>query len=255
MELSVLNIAGQETGRKIVLDDAIFGIQPNEHAIYLDVKQFLANNRQGTHKSKQRNEISGSTKKLKKQKGTGGARAGSIKNPEFRGGGRIFGPVPRDYSFKLNKKLKKLARKSALAVKASANAVKVVEDFTFEAPKTKQMVALMNNLQVNNGRLLLVLGNGVNENVLLSARNLQNVEVMRVSDIATYNVMKAKNLVLVESSVEYGVNVLAVNTQRYQGTAKSRYTKAGVISGRTNSFKKAIVTLAEGDSIDFFSNI
>ena len=197
MELSVLNIAGQETGRKIVLDDAIFGIQPNEHAIYLDVKQFLANNRQGTHKSKQRNEISGSTKKLKKQKGTGGARAGSIKNPEFRGGGRIFGPVPRDYSFKLNKKLKKLARKSALAVKASANAVKVVEDFTFEAPKTKQMVALMNNLQVNNGR--------VNENVLLSARNLQNVEVMRVSDIATYNVMKAKNLVLVESSVE-GLN-------------------------------------------------
>ena len=196
MELSVLNIAGQETGRKIVLDDAIFGIQPNEHAIYLDVKQFLANNRQGTHKSKQRNEISG---------GTGGARAGSIKNPEFRGGGRIFGPVPRDYSFKLNKKLKKLARKSALAVKASANAVKVVEDFTFEAPKTKQMVALMNNLQVNNGRLLLVLGNGVNENVLLSARNLQNVEVMRVSDIATYNVMKAKNLVLVESSVE-GLN-------------------------------------------------
>ena len=183
MELSVLNIAGQETGRKIVLDDAIFGIQPNEHAIYLDVKQFLANNRQGT----------------------GGARAGSIKNPEFRGGGRIFGPVPRDYSFKLNKKLKKLARKSALAVKASANAVKVVEDFTFEAPKTKQMVALMNNLQVNNGRLLLVLGNGVNENVLLSARNLQNVEVMRVSDIATYNVMKAKNLVLVESSVE-GLN-------------------------------------------------
>ena len=197
MELSVLNIAGQETGRKIVLDDAIFGIQPNEHAIDLDVKQFLANNRQGTHKSKQRNEISGSTKKLKKQKGTGGARAGSIKNPEFRGGGRIFGPVPRDYSFKLNKKLKKLARKSALAVKASANAVK--------APKTKQMVALMNNLQVNNGRLLLVLGNGVNENVLLSARNLQNVEVMRVSDIATYNVMKAKNLVLVESSVE-GLN-------------------------------------------------
>ena len=187
MELSVLNIAGQETGRKIVLDDAIFGIQPNEHAIYLDVKQFLANNRQGTHKSKQRNEISGSTKKLKKQKGTGGARAGSIKNPEFRGGGRIFGPVPRDYSFKLNKKLKKLARKSALAVKASANAVKVVEDFTFEAPKTKQMVALMNNLQVNNGRLLLVLGNGVNENVLLSARNLQNVEVMRVSDMFNLN--------------------------------------------------------------------
>ena len=144
MELSVLNIAGQDTGRKVVLDDAIFGITPNEHAIYLDVKQFLANNRQGTHKSKQRNEVSGSTRKLKKQKGTGGARAGGIKNPEFRGGGRVFGPVPRDYSFKLNKKLKKLARKSALSVKAGANAVKVVEDFTFEAPKTKQMVALMN---------------------------------------------------------------------------------------------------------------
>ncbi len=204
MELSVLNIAGQETGRKIELNDAIFGIQPNEHAIYLDVKQYLANNRQGTHKSKQRNEISGSTRKLKKQKGTGGARAGSIKNPEFRGGGRIFGPVPRDYSFKLNKKLKRLARKSALSVKASANAVTVVEDFSFEAPKTKEMVALINNLKVNNGKLLVVL-NDINENVLLSARNLQNVDVMRVSDIATYNVMRARNLVLVESSVK-GLN-------------------------------------------------
>ncbi|MBD9178766.1 MAG: 50S ribosomal protein L4 [Odoribacter splanchnicus] len=204
MELSVLNIAGQETGRKVELNDAIFGIQPNEHAIYLDVKQYLANNRQGTHKSKQRNEISGSTRKLKKQKGTGGARAGSIKNPEFRGGGRIFGPVPRDYSFKLNKKLKRLARKSALSVKASANAVTVVEDFSFEAPKTKEMVALINNLKVNNGKLLVVL-NDINENVLLSARNLQNVDVMRVSDIATYNVMRARNLVLVESSVK-GLN-------------------------------------------------
>ena len=204
MELSVLNIAGQETGRKVELNDAIFGIQPNEHAIYLDVKQYLANNRQGTHKSKQRNEISGSTRKLKKQKGTGGARAGSIKNPEFRGGGRIFGPVPRDYSFKLNKKLKRLARKSALSVKASANAVTVVEDFSFEAPKTKEMVALINNLKVNNGKLLVVL-NDINENVFLSARNLQNVDVMRVSDIATYNVMRARNLVLVESSVK-GLN-------------------------------------------------
>ena len=205
MEVAIYNISGAETGKKATLNDAIFGIEPNNHAIYLDVKQYLANKRQGTHKSKQRNEVAGSTRKLKKQKGTGGARSGSILSPLFPGGGRVFGPVPRDYSFKLNKKLKKLARKSALAVKASANAVKVVEDFTFEAPKTKQMVALMNNLQVNNGRLLLVLGNGVNENVLLSARNLQNVEVMRVSDIATYNVMKAKNLVLVESSVE-GLN-------------------------------------------------
>lgn len=204
MEVSVLNIAGQETGRKIELNDAIFGIQPNEHAIYLDVKQYLANNRQGTHKSKQRNEVSGSTKKLKKQKGTGGARAGSIKSPVFRGGGRAFGPVPRDYSFKLNKKLKKLARKSALAVKASANAVTVVEDFSFEAPRTKQMVELINNLKVNRGNLLMVLGE-LNENILLSARNLQNVEIMRVGDLATYNIMKARNLVLVESSVQ-GLN-------------------------------------------------
>ncbi|WP_251622312.1 50S ribosomal protein L4 [Odoribacter lunatus] len=204
MELSVLNIAGKETGRKIELNDAIFGIQPNEHAIYLDVKQYLANHRQGTHKSKQRNEVSGSTVKLKKQKGTGGARAGGIKNPEFRGGGRIFGPVPRDYSFKLNKKLKKLARKSALAVKASANAVTVVEDFSFETPKTKQFVELVNNLKLNNGKLLLVLTES-NENILLSARNLQNVEIKRVSDLSTYNIMRAKNLVLVESSVK-GLN-------------------------------------------------
>jgi len=186
------------------LNDAIFGIKPNEHAIYLDVKQYLANQRQGTHKSKQRNEVSGSTVKLKKQKGTGGARAGSIKNPEFRGGGRVFGPVPRDYSFKLNKKLKKLARKSALAVKAGANAVTVVEDFSFEAPKTKQFVALVNNLKLNNGKLLLVLSES-NENILLSARNLQNVEIKRVSDLSTYNIMRAKNLVLVESSVK-GLN-------------------------------------------------
>ena len=204
MELSVLNIAGKETGRKIELNDAIFGIEPNEHAIYLDVKQYLANQRQGTHKSKQRNEVSGSTVKLKKQKGTGGARAGSIKNPQFRGGGRVFGPVPRDYRFKLNKKLKRLARKSALAVKASANAVTVIEDFSFEAPKTKQFVELVNNLKVNQGNLLLVLSD-VNENILLSARNLQNVEIKRVNDLATYNIMKAKNLVLVESYVK-GLN-------------------------------------------------
>lgn len=204
MELSVLNIAGKETGRKIELNDAIFGIEPNEHAIYLDVKQYLANQRQGTHKSKQRNEVSGSTVKLKKQKGTGGARAGSIKNPQFRGGGRVFGPVPRDYRFKLNKKLKRLARKSALAVKASANAVTVIEDFSFEAPKTKQFVELVYNLKVNQGNLLLVLSD-VNENILLSARNLQNVEIKRVNDLATYNIMKAKNLVLVESSVQ-GLN-------------------------------------------------
>ena len=205
MELSVLNIAGQETGRKVELNDAIFGIQPNEHAIYLDVKQFLANNRQGTHKSKQRNEISGSTRKLKKQKGTGGARAGGIKNPLFRGGGRVFGPVPRDYSFKLNKKLKRLARKSALSVKAAESAVTIVEDLNFEAPKTKQMIQLLNNLKLGDRNILLVTNSEMNENVLLSARNLQYLDVMRVCDLATYNIMRAKSLVFVESSVQ-GLN-------------------------------------------------
>ena len=204
MELSVLNIAGKETGRKVELNDAIFGIEPNEHAIYLDVKQYLANQRQGTHKSKQRNEISGSTRKLKKQKGTGGARAGSIKNPLFRGGGRVFGPVPRDYSFKLNKKLKRLARRSALSLKVGANAVTVVEDFNFEAPKTKQIIQLIKDLQVNSRNLLFVT-NGNNDNVVLSARNLQDVSVMRVSDLATYDIMRARHLVFVESSVE-GLN-------------------------------------------------
>ena len=192
MELSVLNIAGQETGRKVELNDAIFGIEPNEHAIYLDVKQFLANNRQGTHKSKQRNEISGSTRKLKKQKGTGGARAGGIKNPLFRGGGRVFGPVPRDYSFKLNKKLKRLARKSALSVKAASNAVTIVEDLNFEAPKTKQMIQLFNNLKLDNRNILLVT-NDMNNNVLLSARNLQYEDVMRESDLATNNNIRANS--------------------------------------------------------------
>jgi len=206
MELSVVNIAGKETGRKVVLNDAIFGIQPNEHAIYLDVKQYLANNRQGTAKSKERGEISGSTKKLKKQKGTGGARAGSIKNPLFRGGGRVFGPVPRDYSFKLNKKLKRLARKSALAIKADAKAITVVEDFSFETPKTKEMVALVKNLNAVRGRTL-ILTNEMNANVLLSVRNIQKVDVMRTKDVATYNIMRAKNLILAESSVD-GLNEL-----------------------------------------------
>ena len=204
MELSVLNIAGQETGRKVVLDDAIFGIEPNEHAVYLDVKQYLANNRQGTHKTKQRNEVSGSTKKLKKQKGTGGARCGGIKNPLFRGGGRVFGPVPRDYSFKLNKKLKKLARKSALSVKASENALTVVEDLQFEAPKTKQMIQLLNNLKAGDRNVLLVMSE-MKDNVWLSARNLQYVDVTRVNELATYTIMRAKRLVFEESSVK-GLN-------------------------------------------------
>ena len=200
MELSVLNIAGQETGRKVELNDAIFGIQPNEHAIYLDVKQFLANNRQGTHKSKQRNEISGSTRKLKKQKGTGGARAGGIKNPLFRGGGRVFGPVPRDYSFKLNKKVKALARKSALSLKAQDNAIVVVEDFSFEAPKTKEFVSVAKNLQLADKKLLLVLADQ-NKNVYLSARNVVKAKVVTVSELNTYKVLDCASLVLTESSV------------------------------------------------------
>lgn len=210
MELSVVNIAGQDTGRKVELNDAIFAIQPNEHAIYLDVKQFLANNRQGTAKAKQRNEISGSTRKLKKQKGTGGARAGSIKNPEFRGGGRVFGPVPRDYSFKLNKKLKRLARKSAFSVKAANNAIKVVEDFAFEAPKTKDFVAIVKNLNLTHGNFLFVM-HEANENVLLSARNLQKVSVMRATDVNTYAIMKAHDVVLSESSVEVINQMLNLN--------------------------------------------
>jgi large subunit ribosomal protein L4 len=204
MELSVLNIAGQDTGRKVELNDAIFGIQPNEHAIYLDVKQHLANRRQGTHKAKQRNEVSGSTKKLKKQKGTGGARAGSVKNPLFRGGGRVFGPVPRDYSFKLNKKLKRLARKSALSLKASTASMTIVEDFTFETPKTKRILQMIKDLNVNSRNLLFVM-DGNNDNVYLSIRNLQDVSIMRVSDLATYDIMRARHLVFVESSVE-GLN-------------------------------------------------
>jgi len=201
MELTILNTAGEDTGRKIELQDSVFGIEPNEHAIYLDVKQFLANQRQGTHKSKERADISGSTAKIKKQKGTGTARAGSIKSPLFRGGGRCFGPRPRNYGFKLNRKLKQLARKSALSVKAKNNALVVVEDFNFEAVKTKLFVDLQNNLKVADKKVLLVL-NEENKNIYLSSRNLKNVEVVRVSDLATYDIMKASTLLFVESSVK-----------------------------------------------------
>ncbi|WP_372639511.1 50S ribosomal protein L4 [Ancylomarina sp.] len=201
MELTILNTAGEDTGRKIELQDSVFGIEPNEHAIYLDVKQFLANQRQGTHKSKERADISGSTAKIKKQKGTGTARAGSIKSPLFRGGGRCFGPRPRNYTFKLNKKLKQLARKSALAVKAQNDALVVVEDFNFEGVKTKLFVDLQNNLKVSNKKVLLVL-NEDNKNIYLSSRNLKNVEVVRVSDLATYDIMKASTLLFVESSIK-----------------------------------------------------
>ena len=200
MELSVFNIKGEDTGRKVTLNDAIYGIEPNDHAIYLDVKQFLANKRQGTHKSKERSEVSGSTRKLIRQKGGGGARSGDINSPVLVGGGRVFGPRPRDYEFKLNKKVKSLARKSALSYKAKNSAIVVVEDFNMEAPKTKEFVTITKNLKVADKKLLMVLPEK-NNFVYLSARNLQKAKVVTVSDINTYSVLDAANLVLTESSV------------------------------------------------------
>lgn len=200
MELSVFNIKGEDTGRKVTLNDAIYGIEPNDHAIYLDVKQFLANKRQGTHKSKERSEVSGSTRKLIRQKGGGGARRGDINSPVLVGGGRVFGPRPRDYEFKLNKKVKSLARKSALSYKAKNSAIVVVEDFNMEAPKTKEFVTITKNLKVADKKLLMVLSEK-NNFVYLSARNLQKAKVVTVSDINTYSVLDAANLVLTESSV------------------------------------------------------
>jgi len=201
MELAILNIDGKDTGRKVNLNDSIFGIEPNDHAIYLDTKQFLANQRQGTHKSKQRGEVAGSTRKIKRQKGTGTARAGSVKNPLFRGGGRVFGPEPRSYRFKLNKKVKQLARKSALSYKASSNNIIVVEDFSFEAPKTKEMVKVGENLNIAKKKSLIVLPEQ-NKNIYLSSRNVQGVEVITAREINTYKIMKASTLVLVESAVD-----------------------------------------------------
>lgn len=200
METAIYNISGKETGKKALLMDEIFGIEPNDHAIYLDVKQYLANRRQGTHKSKQRNEVAGSTRKLKRQKGTGGARSGSILSPLFPGGGRVFGPVPRDYSFKLNKKLKQLARKSALTYKAKEDAIKVIEDFSMEAPKTKEFVAITKNFDLEGKKILLVLPES-NRNIALSARNLQNVKIVLASNINTYDVMNAGNILMAEGSV------------------------------------------------------
>ena len=200
MELSVFNIKGEDTGRKVTLNDAIYGIEPNDHAIYLDVKQFLANKRQGTHKSKERSEVSGSTRKLIRQKGGGGARRGDINSPVLVGGGRVFGPRPRDYEFKLNKKVKSLARKSALSYKAKNSAIVVVENFNMEAPKTKEFVTITKNLKVADKKLLMVLPEK-NNFVYLSARNLQKAKVVTVSDINTYSVLDAANLVLTESSV------------------------------------------------------
>jgi len=201
MEIKVLDIAGKETGRKIDLNDSIFAIEPNDHAIYLDVKQYLNNQRQGTSKSKERNEISGSTRKLKKQKGTGTARAGSIKSPLFRGGGRVFGPRPRDYESKLNKKVKQLARKSALAHKAIENKIMVIEDFNFEAPKTKEFISICNNLNVSDKKSLFVLSEP-NKNIYLSSRNLQKQKIALASSLNTYEVLDANTIILVESSID-----------------------------------------------------
>ena len=201
MEVSVLNIKGEDTGKKVVLNDAIFGIEPNDHCIYLAVNQYLAAQRQGTHKSKERSEISGSTRKLIRQKGGGGARRGDIKSPLLRGGGRVFGPRPRDYWFKLNKKVKNLARKSALSYKAQQNAIVVVEDFDFEAPKTKDGVTLLNNLKVDGKKTLIVLPEE-KKNVNLSVRNIQRVEVMTASALNTYKVMNANVLVVTENALK-----------------------------------------------------
>ena len=201
MEISVLNIKGEDTGRKVTLNEWIFGIEPNDHVLYLDVKQYLANQRQGTAKSKERSEHAGSTRKLGRQKGGGGARRGDINSPVLVGGGRVFGPKPRDYRFKLNKKVKSLARKSALSYKAQENAIVVVEDFTFEAPKTKEFVNVAKNLKVDGRKTLLVLPE-VNKNVYLSARNLQRTEIMTASALNTYKVLNADVLVVTENSLK-----------------------------------------------------
>lgn len=201
MEVQIVNSSGKETGAKVQLPESIFGIEPNDHAIYLDVKQFLANQRQGTHKSKQRNEIAGSTRKLHKQKGTGGARAGSIKSPLFNGGGRIFGPQPRDYSFKLNKKLKQLARKSALSYKAKDNNIVVLEDFSFDSIKTKNYIQLISDLKIGNEKTLLVLSEA-NKNIYLSSRNLEKAKVITADQLSTYDVLNAGKLLLTTGTVK-----------------------------------------------------
>jgi large subunit ribosomal protein L4 len=207
MELSVLDKSGKDTGRKVTLNDSVFGVEPKEHAVYLDVKQYLANQRQGTHKSKERAEIAGSTKKIKRQKGTGTARAGSIKSPVFRGGGRIFGPEPRDYSFKLNKKAKVAARKSVLSAKLKENNIIVVEDFSFDAPKTKSFVEFANN--IGAGEKALIVTKERDNNLYLSGRNVQKMEVTTVNDMNTYSILNAKKVVLFETSVSEIENILS----------------------------------------------
>ena len=207
MEVAVVNIQGKETGRKVTLSEAVFGIEPNNHTIYLDIKQYLANQRQGTHKSKERNEVAGSTRKIKKQKGTGTARAGSVKSPVFVGGGRIFGPRPKDYTQKLTKNVKRLARRSALSAKAQSQSLVVLEDFNFEAPKTKDFTAVVKSLGLENKKSLFVLPN-VNNNVYLSSRNVANSSVVTASELNTYQVVYANNIVLTESAVEVIESIL-----------------------------------------------
>ncbi len=207
MELEVKQINGQSAGRKVTLNKEIFGVEPNDHAIWLDVKSIQANQRQGTHKSKQRNEVSGTTKKLKRQKGTGGARAGSMKSPVFVGGGRVFGPQPRDYSFKLNKKVKRLARVSALSYKAQDNNITILENVNFSAPKTKEVVSLLKNLELTDKKVLLVTEQ-TNKNLFLSSRNLQRSKVVSASDINTYDILNAQNLVLTEGALPVIENIL-----------------------------------------------
>ena len=201
MEVKVLNISGKETGRTVQLSDDVFGIEPNNHAVYLDVKQYLANQRQGTHKAKERAEVAGSTRKIKKQKGTGTARAGSAKNPLFKGGGTVFGPRPRSYSFKLNKNLKRLARKSAFSIKAKESNLVVVEDFNFETPNTKNFINVLKALGLENKKSLVVLGDS-NKNVYLSSRNLKASNVVTSSELSTYAILNANNVVLLEGSLE-----------------------------------------------------
>ncbi|WP_242926684.1 50S ribosomal protein L4 [Pontibacter vulgaris] len=207
MELSVFNIKGEDTGRKVTLSDAVFGVEPNQHAMYLDVKQYLANQRQGTHKSKERNEVAGSTKKIKKQKGTGGARAGSLKSPVFVGGGRVFGPKPRNYSFKLNKKSKAAARISALSLLARDSKLSLIESFNFDAPKTKEFKSILSNLKVE-GKSMFILSD-VNQNVVLSGRNLPKVKIATANDINTYDLLNTDKVYLVEDSISIIENLLS----------------------------------------------
>lgn len=207
MDIAVKKYSGEDTGRKINLSETVFGIEPSDHAIYLDVKQYLANQRQGTHKSKERAEISGSTRKIKKQKGTGTARAGSIKSPIFKGGGRVFGPRPRDYGFKVNKKVKALARKSALTYKAKENGISILEDFSFEAPKTKEYLKMLNALTLGEKKTLLVLPDP-DKNIVLSGRNIPNAKVVTATQLNTYDVLNADNILFVESSIERIDNIL-----------------------------------------------